>query len=55
MSHDKVKAAARVRMAETGEPYATARREVIRQHQPANGPSPLAGTAVLLWINGPPG
>ena len=29
MSHDKIKAAARKRMAETGEPYATARREVI--------------------------
>jgi len=55
MSHDKVKAAARVRMAETGEPYATARREVIREHQAGNGPSPLAGTAMLLWINGPSG
>lgn len=32
MSHDKVKAAARKRMAETGEPYATARREVIKEH-----------------------
>ena len=55
MSHDKVKAAARVRMAETGEPYATARREVIRQHQAAGDRSPLAGTAMLLWINGPSG
>jgi len=55
MSHDKVKAAARVRMAETGEPHATARREVIRQHQAAGGRSPLAGTATLLWINGPSG
>jgi predicted kinase len=55
MSHDKVKAATRVRMAETGEPYATARREVIRQHQAAGGRSPLAGTATLLWINGPSG
>ncbi len=26
MSHDKVKAAVRARMAQTGEPYATARR-----------------------------
>lgn len=35
MSHDKIKAAARRRMAETGEPYATARREVIKEHQAA--------------------
>src|SRR5580704_9550345 len=33
MSHDKIRAAARKRMAETGEPYATARREVIMNHQ----------------------
>ena len=33
MSHDKIRAAARKRMAETGEPYATARREVIKDHQ----------------------
>jgi hypothetical protein len=32
MSHDKIKAAARQRMAATGEPYAVGRREVIRQH-----------------------
>jgi hypothetical protein len=55
MSHDKIKAAARVRMAETGEPYATARREVIRRHQAAGGRGPLPGTATLLWINGPCG
>ena len=35
MSHDKIRAAARQRMAETGEPYATARREVIKNHQAA--------------------
>ena len=33
MSHDKIKAAARKRMAETGEPYAAARRAVIREQQ----------------------
>jgi hypothetical protein len=33
MSHDKVSASARRRMAETGEPYAAARRAVIREHQ----------------------
>src|SRR6478609_7784113 len=31
MSHDKIKAAARARMASTGEPYATARREVVAE------------------------
>ena len=33
MSHDKIRAAARKRMAETGERYATARREVIKNYQ----------------------
>jgi hypothetical protein len=33
MSHDKIKAAARERVAETGEPYAAARRAVIREQQ----------------------
>jgi hypothetical protein len=41
MSHDKIKAAARRRMAETGEPYGTARRAVIREHQQA-APGDLA-------------
>ena len=35
MSHDKISAAARQRMAETGESYAAARRAVIREHQAA--------------------
>lgn len=35
MSHDKLKLTARKRMATTGEPYAAARRAVIRQHQEA--------------------
>ena len=35
MPHDKIKDAARRRMAETGETYATARREVIRRHREA--------------------
>jgi hypothetical protein len=51
MSHDKITAAARARMAETGEPYTAARREAIRQHQASSG----LGTATLLWINGPVG
>jgi hypothetical protein len=33
MSHDKIRAAARKRMAETGEPYAAARRAVLNEHQ----------------------
>jgi len=33
MSHDKIKAAARKRMAQTGESYASARREVIKEYQ----------------------
>ena len=47
MSHDKIRAAARERMAETGEPYATARREVIKNHQegaPGPGAAASAGT-----------
>lgn len=40
MSHDKISAAARKRMAETGEPYAAARRAVIKEHQAAGGHSP---------------
>jgi hypothetical protein len=39
MSHDKIRAAARQRMAETGEPYATARREVIKNYQGAGAAS----------------
>jgi hypothetical protein len=33
MSHNKIKAAARARMAETGEPYAAARRAVLAEQQ----------------------
>ena len=44
MSHDKIRAAARKRMAETGEPYATARREVIKDYQHA-GAGPGAASS----------
>ena len=37
MSHDKIKAAARQRMARTGESYATARRRVIAERATAEG------------------
>jgi hypothetical protein len=43
MSHDKIKAAARERMARTGEPYAAARRAVIREHQAAGRDVPSPG------------
>ena len=42
MAHDKIKAAARRRMARTGESYAAARREVIRELRAA-GSSDRAG------------
>jgi hypothetical protein len=44
MSHDKIRAATRKRMAETGESYSAARREVIREHQAAGGEGPRSGT-----------
>jgi hypothetical protein len=40
MAHDKIKAAARRRMAETGESYAAARREVIREFRAAGSNDP---------------
>jgi hypothetical protein len=40
MAHDKIKAAARKRMAQTGETYAAARREVIREFQTAGRSNP---------------
>ena len=51
MSHDKIRAAARKRMAETGEPLCRpARRAVIGEHQGAGGlvPSPGAGYALRM-------
>jgi hypothetical protein len=45
MSHDKIKAAARTRMAETGEPYATARREVIKNYQQSGASASSSGSA----------
>jgi hypothetical protein len=44
MSHDKIRAAARRRMAETGEPYAAARRAVIRERHQAAGNDRTPGT-----------
>ena len=55
MSHDKVKAAARERMARTGEPYAAARRADIREYQASASRARLPGTGTLVVINGPEG
>ena len=46
MSHDKIKAAARRRMATTGEPYAAARRQVISEHTTAHFTSPVSAEDV---------
>ena len=48
MSHDKVRAAARKRMAETGEPYAIARREVIKDYQQAGAAA--ASSSPVRWF-----
>ena len=40
MAHDKIKAAARRRMAKTGESYAAARRGVIREFGAATSGDP---------------
>ncbi len=37
MPHDKIKAAARKRTAETGEPYTAARRAVVTERQDPEG------------------
>ena len=50
MSHDKIRAAARKRMAETGEPYATARREVIKNYQEAGAGPGAAASSNARWF-----
>ena len=61
MSHDKIKAAARRRMAETGESYAAARREVIKEFQAAGHDAPAGRTrngsrsATTAWDRSPAG
>jgi hypothetical protein len=52
MSHDKIKAAARKRMAETGEPYSAARRAVVSEHQAAGDQIPPAGAGYALRMSG---
>jgi hypothetical protein len=48
MSHDKIKAAARERMAQTGEPYTAARRAVVNEQQPADGQRPPEGYVLRM-------
>jgi len=57
MPHDKGKAAARKRMAETGEPYTAARRAVATEHQDpegqaAGGEDPPSGSGYALAMSG---
>ena len=60
MPHDKIRAAARKRKAQTGEPYAAARRAVVSEHQAADAgdPPPGAGYALRMsdeihnWLTG---
>jgi phage shock protein A len=51
MPHDKITAAARKRMAETGEPYAAARRAVVREHQ-GGAQIPFPDTGYALRMSG---
>jgi hypothetical protein len=50
MSHNKIRAATRKRMAETGEPYATARREVIKNYQDAGAGPGAAISPSARWF-----
>jgi hypothetical protein len=52
MSHDKIRAAARKRMAETGEPFTAARRMVVTEHQAGGADSPPPGTGYVLRMSG---
>src|SRR5215831_4606669 len=52
MPHDKIRAAARKRMADTGEPYTAARRAVISEHQAAGAGSPPPGAGYALRMSG---
>jgi hypothetical protein len=47
MSHDKIRAAARKRQEQTGEPYATARRAAVNEHQAAGDQASSQGSYVL--------
>ena len=50
MSHDKIKAVARQRMAETGKPYAAARRGVIKNYQEAGAGPGATSPSSARWF-----
>jgi hypothetical protein len=52
MTHDKIRAAARQRMAQTGEPYTAARRAVVTGHQGASGQARPPGAGHALRMSG---
>ena len=52
MPHDKTRAAARKRMAETGEPYTAARRAVLGGQRAARADVPSPGGGYLLQMSG---
>jgi hypothetical protein len=52
MANDKIRAAARKRMAETGEPYTAARRAVLSEHQAVGADSPPPGAGYALRMSG---
>jgi len=52
MTHDKIRAAARQRMAQTGEPYTAARRAVVSGHQGASGQAQPPGAGYALRMSG---
>jgi hypothetical protein len=52
MPHDKIRAAARKRMAKTGEPYAAARRAVVAEQQAADTGSLAPGVGYALRMSG---
>ena len=52
MPHDKIRAAARKRMAQTGEPYTAARRAVVSERQAAGAGDPPPGARYTLAMSG---
>ena len=52
MPHDKIRAAARERMAGTGEPYTAARRAVVGEHEAAAAGNLPPGTGYVLRMSG---
>jgi hypothetical protein len=52
VTHDKIRAAARQRMAQTGEPYTAARRAAVAGHRGADGQAPPPGAGYALRMSG---